>query len=542
MKNGWAENFVEKWQYLSRCKEDSAAVATISTTSSHDFLGAADWLPLAKAKADVPKFTMQHMLSYLIDRKATDSESNKDYKNICSKAFGLFRHGHVQNIELAADAQCAHFRCACLPDMKKTLKYKLQLSMVKAGDRSGEIVYASCHPCPAGKGPQASCKHIAALCYALEEFGRLQSTREFETCTERLQAWNQPRKRKLDAERVYDIDFTRKVYGKEEKERKKTLVDPRLPSHRDKYSSNVNKCMLTGITRVKPNCGFFFLLSNEKLAGESLEDQSQCLPAESTCVVNIISPPKQQPLSLQEIFERASRVKQKLFVDEEERKRIKLSTQNQSKCSEWFQHRQVRITASKCKRAIQKPSTSPTKAMCEILHYSKSYQSKQMKQGLQDEKVILKMYEHNMGCEVKHVGFVISATHPFLGASPDGEVDGGLVEVKRLFPHVGMSLCDAACSRNICKATRNGLIINTNRKFYFQVQHQMFCTDSKWTDLVLSDLNDVVVLHVKRSNSFLSKMIPRLEDFYDSHISLELAYPRVAYGLPRLGKVIQRKD
>ena len=90
MKNGWAKNFVEKWQYLSRCKEDSAAVSTISTTSSHDFLGAADWLPLAKAKADVPKFTMQHMLSYFIDRKATDSKSNKDYKNICSKAFGLF--------------------------------------------------------------------------------------------------------------------------------------------------------------------------------------------------------------------------------------------------------------------------------------------------------------------------------------------------------------------------------------------------------------------------------------------------------------------
>ena len=91
---------------------------TRSTTLSEDFLGATDWLPLGKAKADVRKFTIQHSVEVFIERKATDIESNKDCKNICSKAFGLFRHGHVQKIELAADAQCVHF--CCLPEMKTT--------------------------------------------------------------------------------------------------------------------------------------------------------------------------------------------------------------------------------------------------------------------------------------------------------------------------------------------------------------------------------------------------------------------------------------
>ena len=53
--------------------------------------------------------------------------------------------------------------------------------------------------CAAGMGPKASCKHIAALCYALEEFSRLRQLPEFVMCTDKLQSWNRPRPRKLQA-------------------------------------------------------------------------------------------------------------------------------------------------------------------------------------------------------------------------------------------------------------------------------------------------------------------------------------------------------
>lgn len=56
-----------------------------------------------------------------------------------------------------------------------------------------------------------------------------------------------------------------------------------------------------------------------------------------------------------------------------------------------------------------------------------------MKQGLKDEKKIILEYENKLDCKVSETGFVISQSHPFLGASPDGEVDGGLVEMKRIF-------------------------------------------------------------------------------------------------------------
>ena len=100
--------------------------------------------------------------------------------------------------------------------MKKNLKYNIKLSLCNNGEQEGKITFASC-ACPAGKGPCGSCKHIAALCYALEEFVRLNCTREFETCTSRLQTWNQPRKRKLDSQSVYEIDFPKKIYRREER-------------------------------------------------------------------------------------------------------------------------------------------------------------------------------------------------------------------------------------------------------------------------------------------------------------------------------------
>lgn len=114
---------------------------------------------------------------------------------------------------------------------------------------------------------------------------------------------------------------------------------------------------------------------------------------------------------------------------------IRNKTQQQSETKHWIEYRKYRITASKCKRALQKPTTSPTKAISEILHYNTNVRTQQRIQELEDERKIVKMYEDILGCIVQKIGFIISSTHPFLGAFPDGEVfKKCLVEVKRTFP------------------------------------------------------------------------------------------------------------
>jgi len=135
-----------------------------TATVNCNFPESAQWISLVDPKDDVPTFNIQNIVSYFIERKAKDNESNKDYKNVSSKAFGLFRHGHIQKLEIARDEdEKIHFRCDCLPEMRKNLTYNVKLSLCNNGEHEGEITFASC-ACPAGKGPRGSCKHIAALC------------------------------------------------------------------------------------------------------------------------------------------------------------------------------------------------------------------------------------------------------------------------------------------------------------------------------------------------------------------------------------------
>lgn len=200
------------------------------------------------------------------------------------------------------------------------------ITWVASGLKEGEITYASCCSCPAGKGPYASCKYTAALCFALEEFVRLQSSRDFQTCTERLQTLNQPRKKKLDPQTVYKIDFSRKVYGRKEESVTKQLNDPRPQAYRENNSHKANESLLNELFKGKPNCGFFFLFSTEKLqpSNNSASNREQNSVLQS---VNVTWPIKMHPPSLQDIYCRADKIKKNLFVGEPERKRIKLDTQ-----------------------------------------------------------------------------------------------------------------------------------------------------------------------------------------------------------------------
>ena len=59
-------------------------------TVNCDYPGSAQWVLLVDTKDDVPSFNIQNIMSYFIERKAKDDESNKDFKNVSSKAFVFF--------------------------------------------------------------------------------------------------------------------------------------------------------------------------------------------------------------------------------------------------------------------------------------------------------------------------------------------------------------------------------------------------------------------------------------------------------------------
>ena len=146
-----------------------------------------------------PNFTVGNITAYFT-RITLDGKSANDFKSINSKAYPLFRDGHVQIILAYTTEGKTYYQAECLPEMKKNTIYNVRLVL----GRQSDILHAQCG-CPAGKGPNGSCKHIAAMCYALEDFSRVHEVRQTVPCTSQLQTWNQPRKRTLEAAGVTDI-------------------------------------------------------------------------------------------------------------------------------------------------------------------------------------------------------------------------------------------------------------------------------------------------------------------------------------------------
>ena len=105
---------------------------------------------------------------------------------------------------------------------------------------------------------------------------------------------------------------------------------------------------------------------------------------------NIVSPIKNHPASLYDILAQADAIINSINVDEKKIKEIEECTR--SKSSKWYTYLSNRITASKCKRALMKDTTSPTKAMKEILSYNVNYKSAHMKDGIESETQIIKQY------------------------------------------------------------------------------------------------------------------------------------------------------
>ena len=268
--------------------------------------------------------------------------------------------------------------------------------------------------------------------------------------------------------------------------------------------------------------------------------------------VECISPIKVHPVSLSEIESRCERIKQNLAVSDEDITRIEAETRNQSADNAWFKHRKYRITASKAYRcAVLKDSTSPSKAIQEVLGYNTVHATKQMKEGLRQEQAIMDKYirEKNKNCNsnvtVERCGFFVSKTHSFLGASPDGivcdpEANGettGLIEMKYIQTLDSETLEDALLRKGICVLKENNITVNTKHKYYFQIHQQMFVTGKKWEDFVVQGSNSdgIYIERVKFDSEFWNGILPKLELFFNNHILPEIAYPTIKYHLPSHG-------
>ncbi len=144
------------------------------------------------------------MLRYFLYKVAGDGQSSSNFKAISStdsKALRLYQRGYVQKVEVTASGNVVFYKARCEPEMRTKKHYKLRLSVETVGGdghhskSAKDVLFAECS-CPAGKAPFASCKHLAAVLFALEDVSRNGFTRGMITCTDELQTWNRPHTKK----------------------------------------------------------------------------------------------------------------------------------------------------------------------------------------------------------------------------------------------------------------------------------------------------------------------------------------------------------
>ena len=249
----------------------------------------------------------------------------------------------------------------------------------------------------------------------------------------------------------------------------------------------------------------------------------------------LVSPDRVHPMSMSEISLKAERVKRRLFESVSERNEIEQETRNQHTSALWYNIRQPRITASQTKRCLLREATSPTKAISDVLQYKPFIQTRLMKEGTQNYRTV---QQGNRKCYKKMWVFHFRNPPIFRGKSRGLTEKGCLVEVKNVTSKDGESKEDTLCRLAIYKRMNDNIVLNTNHKYFYQLQQQLFCTKCTQSHFIVS--NGVWLNHEvdQFDNIFWQSTFQQLEKFYFQNIFPEVVYPRVLHGHTRWNKDI----
>ena len=143
-------------------------------------------------------------------RKLSDYNVPIEYTKTLSKAYVFFKDGHVQDIRYHPFPQKADYVCVkskVLPSMRKDRMYT---TVIVLHNSTAHIASAHC-TCPAGLS--GCCNHVTATLYCLEEYiysGLYED--DLKGCTDKLQKWNQPRKRNVEPRPTDEVTPSKQEY------------------------------------------------------------------------------------------------------------------------------------------------------------------------------------------------------------------------------------------------------------------------------------------------------------------------------------------
>ena len=183
------------------------------------------------------------------------------------------------------------------------------------------------------------------------------------------------------------------------------------------------------------------------------------------------------------------------------------ATRDQSKSMLWHELRYARITASKLYEASQCKTFHGS--LLESIMGGKVFSTYAMQRGSTLEHLVLDKIQKFLGKPVTKVGLTLNAKYPMLGASPDGETDDAVIEIK--CPN-----SDKAVTRYYDK----GMI---QTKYKAQMQLQMFFAKKHVGYFCIANPEfekngKVMIIKDTYSEKFLTPIIKRAVKFWETAV------------------------
>ena len=185
----------------------------------------------------------------------------------------------------------------------------------------------------------------------------------------------------------------------------------------------------------------------------------------------------------------------------------------EQRSAEWHAARLGKVTASKVADVVARTRTGyaasranyMAQLVCERLtgKPTEGFSNAAMEWGVEQEAAARDAYSARVGELVTEVGFIDHPTIKMAGASPDGIVGAGIVEIK-------------------CPSTATHIEYLFEReppqKYFYQMQWQMACTGTEWCDWVSYDPRmpenlQLLVVRIPRDTDCITLLEKEVSEF-----------------------------
>ena len=390
----------------------------------------------------------------------------------------------------------------------------------------------------------ASCTHVSAVLHALAAINPMSfqlrpnflpadesGDEDLIPVTSLPCQWKRPRIRKESTMPISEATFEKHDFAKPTKRKIKHVedFDPRPPQFRGLVTSRLPELL----DKVRgEQLGISLLFDSHFRVGSSEMPSSYHMPDTTN------------------LSETISAFKKSLEVSDEKAREIERNTREQRQSSLWFSVRRYRVTASLFGMILTRRVDTPPDSLVLRIIQPKNFSTPATQYGIENEQVALKEYvayqqaHGHPDLTVSPSGFLVSATHPFLGASPDGAVYDpsdahqpfGFIEIKCPYSHQNVLPAQACDDSHFCcviDAATGNVRLKETHHYYAQVQGQMGIGERPWCDFVVYTKKGLSVQRISFDRTFwLDKLLPKLVSFYDNCVAPEIVSPLHCLGLP----------